>query len=70
MRFFQIEEKKVENERGVTIYRVVLSPSDQDFFNAIKQGKGRKEIANITERHTATKLNLSETDGQSYRCGS
>ena len=70
VRFFSNRRKKVENERGLTIYRVVLSPSDQDLFNAIKQGKGRSEIANITERHTATKLKLFETDGQSYRCDS
>jgi hypothetical protein len=66
VRFLQIEEKKVENETELTIYRVVLSPSDKGFFNAIKQGKGRSQIANITEQHT--KLKLSETDG--YRCDS
>ena len=66
--FLQIKEKKVENERGLTIYRVVLSPSDKGLLNAMKQGKGRSKITNITEQHT--KLKLSETDGQSYRCDS
>jgi hypothetical protein len=66
--FLRMEEKKVENERELTIYRVVLSASDKGLFNAIKQGKERSEVVNITEQHT--KLKLSETDGQSYRCDS